>query len=145
MFYQDADRLKRYRYLLGQTELFAHFFNLKVEQDEELRRVMEETNNTSKLPDEDGYVMHQPSLSFRIKLKPPVSSSRRRRKTEKEEDEEILKDEDEEGTDLPTVFTESPKCTCNISIKTCEIGQLINFSTLQMSLEERFEIIKFKV
>lgn len=63
---------------------------------------------------------------FRIKLTSPVSSSRRRRKTEKEEDEEILKDEDEEGTDLPTVFTESPKCTCNISIKTCEIGQLIN-------------------
>jgi hypothetical protein len=38
------------------------------------------------------------------------SSSRRRRKTEKEEDEEILKDEDDEGDELPTVFTESPAC-----------------------------------
>lgn len=37
-------------------------------------------------------------------------SSRRRRKTEKEEDEEILKDEDDEGDELPTVFTESPAC-----------------------------------
>ncbi|CAO3680362.1 unnamed protein product [Umbelopsis ramanniana] len=85
---KDADRLKRYRYLLGQTELFAHFFNLKVEQDEELRKVMEETTNSSKPQDEEG--------------------SRRRRKTEKEEDEEILKDEDDEGDELPTVFTESP-------------------------------------
>jgi hypothetical protein len=47
--------LKRYRYLLGQTELFAHFFNLKVEQDEELRKVMEEKEDESKRQDEDGY------------------------------------------------------------------------------------------
>ncbi|KAM3588764.1 chromatin remodeling complex Adenosinetriphosphatase [Umbelopsis sp. WA50703] len=101
---KDADRLKRYRYLLGQTELFAHFFNLKVEQDEELRKVMEEKEDESKRQDEDG--------------------SRRRRKTEKEEDEEILKDEDEEGSDLPTVFTESPKYVAGGTLRDYQIQGL---------------------
>ncbi|KAJ2960659.1 hypothetical protein NQZ79_g4020 [Umbelopsis isabellina] len=101
---KDADRLKRYRYLLGQTELFAHFFNLKVEQDEELRKVMEENEDSSKRQDEDG--------------------SRRRRKTEKEEDEEILKDEDEEGSDLPTVFTESPKYVAGGTLRDYQVQGL---------------------
>ncbi|GAB5585572.1 chromatin remodeling complex Adenosinetriphosphatase [Umbelopsis nana] len=101
---KDADRLKRYRYLLGQTELFAHFFNLKVEQDEELRKVMEETNHASKPQDEDG--------------------SRRRRKTEKEEDEEILKDEGDEGSDLPTVFTESPKYVAGGTLRDYQVQGL---------------------
>lgn len=75
---------------------------------------MEETNHASKPQDEDGYVFDQHSLCLiHLMFKrqsPPCSRSRRRRKTEKEEDEEILKDEGDEGSDLPTVFTESPKC-----------------------------------
>lgn len=43
-------------------------------------------------------------------------SSRRRRKTEKEEDEEILKDEEHEGDEQLTVFTESPACMSLLSI-----------------------------
>lgn len=39
---QYERRLKRYRYLLGQTELFAHFLNLKAGKDEALRKVLDE-------------------------------------------------------------------------------------------------------
>ncbi|KAI8063603.1 SNF2 family N-terminal domain-containing protein [Gongronella butleri] len=75
-------RVKRYRYLLGQTELFAHFLNLAESKDPALKTVLAEQKQTK-----------------------PVT---RRRKTEKEEDEEILQDESSEG-DVYTVFTESPK------------------------------------
>ncbi|ORX45511.1 hypothetical protein DM01DRAFT_1340018 [Hesseltinella vesiculosa] len=75
-----ANRLKRYRYLLGQTELFAHFLNLADSKDPALKTVLAEQKKTK-----------------------PAS---RRRKTEKEEDEEILKDESD--TDTVTVFTDSP-------------------------------------
>jgi SWI/SNF-related matrix-associated actin-dependent regulator of chromatin subfamily A member 5 len=34
--------LKRYRYLLGQTDLFAHFLDLKTEKDEAMATVLEE-------------------------------------------------------------------------------------------------------
>ncbi|KAG2222491.1 hypothetical protein INT45_012805, partial [Circinella minor] len=79
-------RVKRYRYLLGQTDLFAHFLDLKADKDEALQKVLEERQHGTQA--EDG--------------------SRRRRKTEKEEDEEILKDESGESDEQLTVFTESP-------------------------------------
>ncbi|KAI8393737.1 SNF2 family N-terminal domain-containing protein [Radiomyces spectabilis] len=78
-------RLKRYRYLLGQTELFAHFLNLKDVKDDAMRTVLKEEE------------MHKSE-----------EGSRRRRKTEKEEDEEILKDESGASSEQLTVFTESP-------------------------------------
>ncbi|ORZ17622.1 SNF2 family N-terminal domain-domain-containing protein [Absidia repens] len=76
-------RLKRYRYLLGQTDLFAHFLDLKTEKDDAMATVLQEKN-----------------------LHKSADGSKRRRKTEKEEDEELLKDEI--STEPLTVFTESP-------------------------------------
>ncbi|KAI7905668.1 SNF2 family N-terminal domain-containing protein [Cokeromyces recurvatus] len=81
-------RLKRYRYLLGQTELFAHFLKMTEVQDEAMKEVLKEKEIQKLNSDEEG--------------------SRRRRKTEKEEDEEILKDEQEENDNEMTVFTQSP-------------------------------------
>ncbi|ORX47010.1 hypothetical protein DM01DRAFT_1339319 [Hesseltinella vesiculosa] len=80
-------RLKRYRYLLGQTDLFAHFLDLKNEKDEAMLKVLEEKNQKATQQEE---------------------GSARRRKTEKEEDEELLKDEIKDTSDQVTVFTESP-------------------------------------
>ncbi|KAI9306125.1 SNF2 family N-terminal domain-containing protein [Cunninghamella echinulata] len=77
------NRLKRYRYLLSQTELFAHFLDIKNEKDEALQTVLAEQRNKK-------------------------VAEKRRRKTEKEEDEEILKDESGEQDDQLTVFTSSP-------------------------------------
>ncbi|KAI7863815.1 SNF2 family N-terminal domain-containing protein [Spinellus fusiger] len=81
-------RVRRYRYLLGQTEVFSHFLNLKNDQDKALQTVLKE--QTQKQTEEGS------------------KSKRRRRKTEKEEDEEILKDESGEIEEQMTVFTESP-------------------------------------
>ncbi|KAF7726770.1 hypothetical protein EC973_008458 [Apophysomyces ossiformis] len=96
-------RLKRYRYLLGQTELFAHFLNLKSEKDAALQTVLKEKDLSSRV--EEGYAK---SLEVELSSEQPPCRSRRRRKTEKEEDEEILKDESGEGDEQLTVFTESP-------------------------------------
>lgn len=81
-------RVKRYRYLLGQTELFAHFLKLKDVKDDAMQAVLKEKEEQKMAEDGEG--------------------SRRRRKTEKEEDEEILKDEQGEDEEETTVFTQSP-------------------------------------
>ncbi|OZJ01930.1 hypothetical protein BZG36_04839 [Bifiguratus adelaidae] len=82
-----ADTLKRYQYLLGKTELFSHFINLRAEKDDDFKKLVEDSKEVKKENEAEG--------------------SRRRRKTEKEEDAEILKDE-KEVISAPTVFTESP-------------------------------------
>ncbi|KAK9722597.1 chromatin remodeling complex Adenosinetriphosphatase [Basidiobolus ranarum] len=83
------ETIKRYRYLLGQTDLFSHFINLKKEKNEEFRTLLEES-----LADDGKEESHD--------------GTRRHRKTEKEEDEELLKAE-KHILDSPTVFTKSPK------------------------------------
>ncbi|KAG1145180.1 hypothetical protein G6F37_008896 [Rhizopus arrhizus] len=79
-------RVKRYRYLLGQTELFAHFLKLKDVKDDAMKAVLAEKEL----------------------VKDNKEGSKRRRKTEKEEDEEILNDEQAENEEELTVFTQSP-------------------------------------
>ncbi|KAJ3383930.1 hypothetical protein HDU92_003874 [Lobulomyces angularis] len=77
------DRTKRVAYLLGQTDLFAHF--LKKEDIEEVQAAMKK--NKEKGKSKDGINRH--------------------RKTEIEEDEELL-NADENQNDETVVFTESP-------------------------------------
>ncbi|CAO3702569.1 unnamed protein product [Rhizopus stolonifer] len=95
-------RVKRYRYLLGQTELFAHFLNLKDVKDDAMKTVLAEKEGQADNKEE---------------------GSRRRRKTEKEEDEEILNDEEAEVEEL-TVFTESPKYVTGGSLREYQIQGL---------------------
>ncbi|KAJ3077794.1 chromatin remodeling complex Adenosinetriphosphatase [Quaeritorhiza haematococci] len=84
---KEKDAMKRYAYLLGQTDLFAHFIKIKKtrEGDESLGELEQVLAQKQKAAD----------------------GSRRHRKTEKEEDEELLKDDDEEQA-VTTVITESP-------------------------------------
>ncbi|KAI8337177.1 SNF2 family N-terminal domain-containing protein [Chlamydoabsidia padenii] len=94
------NRLKRYRYLLGQTELFGHFLNLKNEKDGALQTVLAEQKKSK-------------------------MAKRRRRKTEKEEDEEILKGESGEQEDGPlTVFTESPSYVTGGTMRSYQVQGL---------------------
>lgn len=79
-----STRIKRYRYLLGQTDLFAHFLKLKDVQDDVIKTVLEERGLVKK------------------------RSKKRRRKTEKEEDEEMLNKEQENDHES-TIFSQSPK------------------------------------
>lgn len=83
-----ADSMKRFSYLLGQTELFQHFIDLKKEKDPEFRKLLDESQKKGGKGKKSG-----------------GAGDARRRKTEKEEDEELLQeDADEEAF----VFDESP-------------------------------------
>ncbi|PLW46886.1 hypothetical protein PCANC_06604 [Puccinia coronata f. sp. avenae] len=95
-----ADSIKRFSYLLGQTELFRHFCDLKAQREPEFAKLLAE------------------SEKMITKNKAKVKGQHRGRKTEKEEDEELLAAEkrgDKQGDDShstaddePFVFTESP-------------------------------------
>ncbi|KAF9516064.1 hypothetical protein BS47DRAFT_1371876 [Hydnum rufescens UP504] len=89
-----ADSMKRYSYLLGQTDLFQHFVDAKASRDveyAEIIRAQTQTKGKGK--------------------KKSTSKDARHRKSEKEEDEELLQSGDHgDDEDQPYVFEQSPIC-----------------------------------
>ncbi|KZO91235.1 SNF2 family DNA-dependent ATPase [Calocera viscosa TUFC12733] len=84
-----ATAMKRYSYLLGQTELFQHFMDAKQARDPDLSNLLEPQKKT--------------------KGKKTAAPDHRHRKSEKEEDEELLKEnEKEDEEDEAIVFESSP-------------------------------------
>ncbi|KAI0721210.1 P-loop containing nucleoside triphosphate hydrolase protein [Fomitopsis betulina] len=88
-----SDAVKRYSYLLGQTELFKHFVDIKKARDPEYAAMLDA----------------QPKPKGRGRKK-AVDNNARHRKSEKEEDEELLKGGElaADDDDQPFVFEESP-------------------------------------
>ncbi|KIO28601.1 hypothetical protein M407DRAFT_6651 [Tulasnella calospora MUT 4182] len=90
---QLADTMKRYAYLLGQTELFKHFVDAKADRDPEFAEVIHK---------------QQEALTSTTKGR-KKAAEHRHRKSEKEEDEELMKEGAHDGDDdAPMVFEESP-------------------------------------
>lgn len=112
---KSSDSIKRFSYLLGQTELFRHFCDLKVcpstlcspsassltfdrvqaQREPEFAAMLAESEK---------------ALSKGKSAKKGKQTTSRGRKTEKEEDEELMAEEkgEDEDPDGPFVFTESP-------------------------------------
>ncbi|ORY89162.1 putative chromatin remodelling complex ATPase chain [Leucosporidium creatinivorum] len=92
---KSADSIKRFSYLLGQTDLFRHFCDLKAQRDPEFAAMLAESEK---------------ALGKGKGRKGKAANSHRGRKTEKEEDDELLAEtkHDDADPDGPFVFTESP-------------------------------------
>ncbi|RFU79155.1 iswi chromatin-remodeling complex atpase isw2 [Trichoderma arundinaceum] len=92
---KEDDTIRRFRYLLGLTDLFRHFI---------------ETNPDPKIRDIMAEIDHQNAEAARAKKgagRKGGATSDRRRRTEAEEDAELLNDE-KHGGSADTVFRESP-------------------------------------
>ncbi|BGP15381.1 hypothetical protein JCM10213_001427 [Rhodosporidiobolus nylandii] len=90
---KSADSIKRFTYLLGQTDLFKHFCDLKAQRDPGFAALLEEAQSAGQ-------------KKGRGKKK-QAEGGARNRKSEKDEDKELMGEEEDEG-EGPFMFTESP-------------------------------------
>ena len=93
---KEDDSIRRFRYLLGLTDLFRHF--IESNSDPKIRGIMEEIDRQ----DQEEHIKTAGN-----KRKGGAAGERRRR-TEKEEDAELLRQGKQEGKTQQTIFRESP-------------------------------------
>ncbi|KAL0470011.1 chromatin remodelling complex ATPase [Neurospora intermedia] len=92
---KEDDSLRRFRYLLGLTDLFRHF--IETNPNPKVREIMAEIDRQNA----------EDARSKKGAGRQGGATSERRRRTEAEEDAELLKDE-KVGGSAETVFRESP-------------------------------------
>ncbi|KAL2216240.1 putative SNF2 family helicase/ATPase [Thermoascus aurantiacus ATCC 26904] len=93
---KEVDSIRRFRYLLGLTDLFRHF--IETNPNPRVREIMAEIDRQN---------AEEAAKAKKGSARKGGASGERRRRTEQEEDAELLKDEDQGGT-TGTVFRESP-------------------------------------
>ena len=87
--------MRRFRYLLGLTDLFRHF--IETNPNPKIREIMEELDRRDA----------ESNKSKKSSGRQGGATTDRRRRTEAEEDAELLKDE-KQGGSAETVFRDSP-------------------------------------
>lgn len=92
---QEDDSLRRFRYLLGLTDLFRHF--IETNPNPKIKGIMEEIDRQNA----------EEQKAKKGARRQGGAGAERRRRTEAEEDAELLKDE-KHGGSAETVFRESP-------------------------------------
>jgi hypothetical protein len=119
VYTQAADSIKRFSYLLGQTELFRHFIDLKVGGKIRLANLVVESTDTQTVylilwrtqkgrDPEFANLLEESEKALAIKKNGGKKGNARTRKSEKQEDAELVAEGDAE--DDTFVFTESPPC-----------------------------------
>ncbi|KAI1142501.1 SWI/SNF family of DNA-dependent ATPase [Hypoxylon sp. FL0543] len=92
---KEDDTIRRFRYLLGLTDLFRHF--IETNPNPKIREIMREIDRQNE----------QSAKSTKKGVRQGGAETGRTRRTEAEEDAELLKDE-RQGGSAETVFRESP-------------------------------------
>ena len=93
---KEDDSVRRFRYLLGLTDLFRHF--IEANPDPKIRGIMEEIDRRDAEEEE----------KVSGNKRKGGAAGQRRRRTEKEEDAELLRQGKQEGKSEQTLFRESP-------------------------------------
>ena len=93
---KENDSIRRFRYLLGLTDLFRHF--IETNPNPRIKDIMTEIDRQN---EEDA------AKARKVHVRTGGAAGERRRRTEQEEDAELLKDE-KRGGKAETLFRESP-------------------------------------
>ncbi|KAK3678899.1 chromatin remodeling complex Adenosinetriphosphatase [Recurvomyces mirabilis] len=94
---KDDDTIRRFRYLLGLTDLFRHFIDTN--PDPKIRQVMAEIDRQDQ---------HDEEVKAAGNKRKGGAAGERRRRTEKEEDAELLRQGKQVGKEEGVIFRESP-------------------------------------
>lgn len=93
---QEDDSIRRFRYLLGLTDLFRHF--IETNPNPRIKEIMAEIDRQNE---------EEEANAKKVSSRKGGAGNERRRRTEQEEDAELLRDE-KSGGQTNTVFRESP-------------------------------------
>ncbi|KAL8680438.1 MAG: hypothetical protein Q9186_003398 [Xanthomendoza sp. 1 TL-2023] len=109
---KEDDSIRRFRYLLGLTDLFRHFIDAS--SNPRIKEIMAEIDRQNE---------EQAAKAKKVHARAGGAAGGRMRRTEQEEDAELLKDE-KRGGQAETVFRESPAFVQNGEMRDYQVAGL---------------------